>query len=105
MGVNCERAPSAADLWRKITCNAQGRECTCVPNYQISIRSFITGLLQSWVHWPALEGEHTKDGLMHSPERFAAHEAFQRLDAEGELAYSKLVLSEERTLAQARQVC
>ena len=32
---------------------------------------------EPWVDRLALQGQHTKDALMNSPERFSAYEAFQ----------------------------
>src|SRR5690348_17923777 len=59
---------------------------------------------QSRVHRLRFQGKHGEDGLMYTPERLAAHEALQRLDAQGELTDGEAALGVQPTLAQAIQI-
>jgi hypothetical protein len=60
--------------------------------------------LQSWVDRLALEREHSKDTFVHTSERLAGDEAFQRLVAEGEFTKREIALAAEFALAQPDDV-
>ena len=60
--------------------------------------------LQAWVYGLAFEGQNAEDAFVDAVEGGAADEAFQRLDAEGELAQGERPLGGEVALAQPVQV-
>src|SRR5207244_7286733 len=59
---------------------------------------------QSRVDGLALEGEHAEDTFVNAVERFAGDEAFERFDAERELAQGERALVAEPARTKARQV-
>ena len=59
---------------------------------------------KSWIDRFALEGEHAEHALVHAPERLAADEALERLDAQRELTHAERALPSEPTLAQAGEI-
>src|SRR6266540_929277 len=59
---------------------------------------------QSRIDGFALQGQRSEDALMDAAQRLAAGEAFQRLDAERELAHGEGAFGAETTAAQAVEV-